>query len=94
MPANVKNSAVATGLEKVSFHSNPKKGNAKEYLNSHTIVLISHTSNIMSIILQVRLQHYVNCELPDVQAGFRKGRGTRDQVANFHCLIEKAREFQ
>ena len=94
MPANVKNSAVATGLENVSFHSNPKKGNAKEYFNSHTIVLISHTSNVMPIILQVRLQHYMNRELPDVQAGFRKGRGTRDQVANFRCLIEKAREFQ
>ena len=76
------NSAVATGLEKVSFHSNPKKGNAKECSNYRTTALISHTSKVILKILQARLQQYVNHELPDVQAGFRKGRGTRDQIAN------------
>ena len=90
----MENSAVATGLEKVSFHSNPKKGNAIECSNYHTIALISHVSKVMLKILQARLQQYVNCELPDVQAGFRKGRGTRDQIANIHWIIEKAREFQ
>ena len=94
MPANLENSAVATGLEKVSFHSNPKKGNAKECSNYCTIALISHASKVMLKILQVRLQQYVNRELPDVQAGFRKGRGTRDQIANIHWIMEKAREFQ
>ena len=94
MPANLENSAVATGLEKVSFHSNPKKGNAKECSDYCTIVLISHTSKVMLKILQARLQQYVNHELPDVQAGFRKGRGTRDQIANICWIIEKAREFQ
>ena len=74
MPANLENSAVATGLEKVSFHSNPKKGNDKECSNHHTIALISHASKVMLKILQARLQQYVNCELPDAQAGFRKGR--------------------
>ena len=82
MPANLENSAVATGLEKVGFHSNPKKGNAKECSNYHIIALISYTNKVMLKILQVRLQQYVNCELPDVQAGSRKGRGTRDQIAN------------
>ena len=77
MPANLENSAVATGLEKVSFHSKSKKGNAKECLNYSTIALISHTSKVMLKILQARLQQYVNRELPDVQAGFRKDRGTR-----------------
>ena len=77
MSANLENSAVATGLEKVSFHSN-----AKEYSNDCTIALISHASKIMLKILQARLQPLVNHELPDVQAGFRKGRGTRDQIAN------------
>ena len=71
-----------------------KKGNAKECLNYHTIALISHTSKVMLKILQVRLQQYVNCELSGVQAAFRKGRGTRDQIANIRCIIEKAREFQ
>ena len=89
MPANLENSALAIGLEKVSFYSSPK-----ECSNYHTIALISHASKVMLKILQARLQQYMNRELPDVQAGFRKGRGTRDQVANFHCLIEKAREFQ
>ena len=72
----------------------PKKGNAKECLNDHTIALISHASKVMLKILQARVQQYVNCELPDVQAGFRKGRGTRDQIANIRWIIEKAREFQ
>ena len=94
MPANLENSVVATGLEKVSFHSNPKKGNAKECSNYHTIALISHASKVMLKILQARLQQYVNCEHSDVQAGFRKGRGTRDQIANVRWIMEKAREFQ
>ena len=71
----------------------PKKGNAKECSNYHTIVLISHASKVMLKILQSRLQQYVNRELPDVQAGFRKCRGTRDLIANIHWIIEKAREF-
>ena len=94
MSANLENSAVATGLEKVSFHSNPKKGNAKECSNYRTIALISHASKVMLKILQARLQQYVNRELADVQAGFRKGRGTRDQIANIRWIMEKAREFQ
>ena len=72
----------------------PKKSNAKEYSNYHTIGLISHAGKVMLKILQARLQQYINCEPPDVQAGFRKGRGTRDQIANIHWVIEKAREFQ
>ena len=72
----------------------PKKGNAKECSNYHTISLISHANTIMLKILQARLQQYVNRELPDVQAGFRKGRGTRDQIANIHWIIEKASELQ
>ena len=72
----------------------PKKGNAKECSNYHTIAFISHASKVMLKILQVRLQQYVNRELSDVQAGFRKGRGTRDQIANIHWIIKKAREFQ
>ena len=71
----------------------PKKGNAKECSNNHTIALISHTSKIMLKILRARLQQYVNCEFPDVQADFRKGRGTRDQIANIPWIIKKAREF-
>ena len=94
MPANLENSAVATGLETVSFISIPKKGNAKECSNYHTIALISHTSKVMLKILQARLQQYVNHEIPDVPAGFRKGRGTRDQIANIRWIMEKAREFQ
>ena len=93
MPANLENSAVATGLEKVSFHPNPK-GNAKECSNYRTIVLISHASKVMLKILQARLQQYMSHELPDAQAGFRKGRGTRDQIASIHWIMEKAREFQ
>ena len=76
------------------FFSIPKKGNAKECSNYCTIALISHTSKVMLKILQARLQQYVNHELLDVQAGFRKGRGTRDQIASIHWIIEKAREFQ
>ena len=94
MPANLKNSAVATGLEKVSFIPVPKKGNAKECSNYCTIALISHASKVMLKIPQARLQPYVNHELPDVQAGFRKGRGTRDQIANICWIIEKARKVQ
>ena len=93
MPANLENSAVAKGLEKVSFHSNPK-GSAKECSNYHTIALISNTSKVMLKILQARLQQDMNCELPDIEAGFRKGRGSRDQIANVHWIIGKAREFQ
>ena len=72
----------------------PKKGNAKEGSNYHTITLISHASKVMLKILQARLQQCMNHELPDVQVGFRKGRGSRDQIANIHWIIEKAREFQ
>ena len=72
----------------------PKKGKAKECSSYHTIGLISHTSKVMLKILQVSLQQYTNCEHPDVQSGFRKGRGTRDQMSNIHWIIEKAREFQ
>ena len=94
MPAHLENSAVATGLERSVFIPIPKKGNAKECSNYCTIALISHTSKVMLKILQDRLQQYVIHELPDVQAGFRKGRGTRDQIANIRSIIEKAREFQ
>ena len=94
MLANLENSAVATGLEKVSFHSNPMKGNVKEYSNYLTIALISHASKVMLTILQTKFQQYVKLELPDLQSGFRKGRGTRDQIANIqHWILEKAREF-
>ena len=94
MPANLENSAVATGLEKVSFHPIPKKGSAKECSNYHTIALISHASKVILKMLQVRLQQNMNQEFPDVQTGFRKGRGTREQIANIRWIIEKAREFQ
>ena len=94
MPANLENSAVATGLERVSFHSNPKERQCKRMFNYCTIALISHASKVMLKILQARLQLYVNCELPDVQAGFRKGKRTRDQIANILWITEKAREFQ
>ena len=82
------------GTGKDQFHSNPKEGNAKECSNYCTIALISHTSKVMLKILQARLQQYLNHELPDVQAGFRKGRGTRDQIANIRYIMKKAREFQ
>ena len=94
MPANLENSAMATGLKKVSFHSNPKKENAKECSNYCTIAFISHASIVMLKILQTRLQQFVNCELPDVQAGFTKGRGTRDQIDNIPWIIKKIRDFQ
>ena len=93
MSANLENSSVATVLEKLSFHSVPKKGSAKKWLNYPTIALISHASKVMLQILQARPQQYVTHEHPDVQAGFRKGRGTRDQIANICWIIEKAREF-
>ena len=93
MPANLENSAVATGLEKVLFIPIPKKDNAKECSNYCTIAFISHTSKVMLKILQARLQQYMNHELSDVQAGFRKGRGTRDQITNICWIIKKAREF-
>ena len=88
MPANLEN------WKKSVFIPIPKKGNAKECSNYHTISIISHASREMLKILQARLQQYVNHELPDVQAEFRKGRGTRDQIANTHWIIKKAREFQ
>ena len=90
MPANLENSAVAIGLEKVSFHSSPK-GNAKECSNYHTISLILHASKVMLKILQARLQQYVNHELPDIQAGFRQGRGISDQIVNIRWIIEKTK---
>ena len=88
MPGNLENSAVATGLEKVHFIPILKKGNAKECSNYRAIALISHASKVMLRILQARLQQYVNYE-SDVQAGFRKGRVTRDQIANIHWIIKK-----
>ena len=94
MLENLENSAVAKGLEKVSFHSNPKERQCKECSNYCTIALISHANKVMLKIPQARLQKYVNRELPDVQAGFRKGRGTRDQIANICWIMEKARELQ
>ena len=94
MPAHLENSAVATGLEKVSFYPNPKERQCQRSSNYHTIALISHASKVMLKILQARLQQYVNHELPDIQAGFRKGKGTRDQIANICWIMEKAREFQ
>ena len=94
MPTNLENSAVAIGLEKVSFLPIPKKSNAKECSNYCTIALISHASKLMLKILQARLQQHVNHELPDVQDGLRKVRGIRDQIANICWIIEKARKFQ
>ena len=85
---------MATGLEKVSFHSNPKERQCQRILKLGTNALISHASKVMLKILQDRLQQYMNYELPDIQAGFRKGRGTRDQIANIRWIIEKARVFQ
>ena len=89
MPANLENSTMATGLEKVSFHSS-----AKECSNYCTIALISHGSKVSLKILQARLQQYVNRELPDVPAEFTEGRGVRDQIANILWIIEKTRKFQ
>ena len=90
VPTNLENSAVATAL----FIPISKKGNAKECSNYHTIALISHAGKVTLKILQARLQQYVNRKLPDVQAGFRKGRGTRDEIANIRWIMEKARDFQ
>ena len=90
------NAAVATGLEKVSFHYSPipKKGNAKKCSNYNTVALFSHASKVVLKVPQARLQQYMNRELPYVQAGFRKGRGCRDEIDNIHCIIRKARKFQ
>ena len=82
MPGNLENSAVVKGLEEVSFHSKPKKGNAKECSNYHTVALISHSSKVMLKILQARLQQYVNWDYQIFELELRKGRGTRDQIAN------------
>ena len=89
MPENLESSAVATGLERLVFIPNPKKSNAKECSKHCIVALISHLSKVLLKILQARLQQYVNRELSDVQAGFRKGRGTRDQIANIYWIIEK-----
>ena len=94
MPENLENTAVATGMEKITFHSSPKEKQCQRMLKLPHMALISQASKVMLKILQARLQQYVNHELPDVQPGFRKGRGTRDQIANIHWIIEKAREFQ
>ena len=94
MPANLENSAVATGLKKINFHFNPKERQCPRMLKlPHNCTHLTHYK-VMLKILQARLQQYVNHELPDVQAGFRKGRGTRDQSANIRWIMEKAREFQ
>ena len=90
----MENSAVATGLEKVSFHSNPKEGQCQRMFKLLHNCTHLHASNVMHKILEVRFQQYVNREFPDVEVGIRKGRGTRNQIANFHWSIEKAREFQ
>ena len=92
MPANLENSAVATGLERSVFIPIPKKDNPKECLNYCTTALISQASKVVLKILQARLRQYMNHELPDAQAGFRKGRGTRDQIANIHWIMEKGPE--
>ena len=94
MSENLEHSAVATGLEKVSFHSNPKEGQCQRMFKLQHNSLILHASKVMLKIFQARLQQYVNRELPDDQAGFRKGGGTRDQIAKICWLMEKAREFQ
>ena len=91
MPANLEYSAVDTGLEKVNFHSNPKERQCQRMFKLPHIALFSLASKVMLKILPVRLQQYVNQELPDIQTGFRKGRGTRDQIANIHWIIGKAR---
>ena len=94
MPAICKTQQWPQNWKRSIFILIPKKGNAKECSNYHTVALISHASKVMPNILQARLQQYVNQEVSDVQAGFRKGRGSRDQIANIHWIIEKAREFQ
>ena len=92
MPGNLENKAVATGQEKSIFIPIPNKGNTKQCSNYHTIALISHATKVILKVLQVRLKQYVNQELPDVQTGLRKDRGTRDQIANICWIIEKARD--
>ena len=94
MPANLENSAVVTGLEKVSFHPNPKERQCQRMLKLLHNWTHSHTSKVILKILQARLQQYMNCERPDVQAGFRKGRGTRDQIANICWIIKKQESFR
>ena len=94
MPANLEKSAVATGLEKVSFHSNPKEGKCQRMYKLTQLQLISHARKVMLKILQVSLQQYMNWELPDVQSRFRKCRGNRGQIANICWIIEKAIEFK
>ena len=94
MSANWKTQEWSQVWKRSVFIPIPKKGNAKECSNYHTIALISHASKVMIKILQARLQQYMNRELPDIQGGFRKGRGTRDQIANIHWIIEKAWKFQ
>ena len=94
MPANLKTQQWPPDWKRTVFIPIPKKGNAKKCSNYCTTALISHTSKVMLKILQARLQQYVNCELPYVQAGFRRGRETRDQIANIRWIIEKGREFQ
>ena len=89
MPENLENSAVTTGLEKVSFHSTSKERQCKGNSNYNIIALITHSSKVMLKILQARLQQFMNHELPDIQGGFRKGRGTRDQITNIHWITEK-----
>ena len=94
MLANLENSAMPQDWKRSIFIPVPKKDNGKECSDYHKIALLSHTSKVMLKILQAGLQRYVNCELPDVQAGFRKGKGTRDQIANIRWIIKKAREFE
>ena len=94
MAAYLENSAVTTGLEKVSFHSNPKERQCQRMFRLRMIAVISYASKVMLQIFQARLQQYMKQELPDVHAGFRKGRETRDQIANIRWIIEKARKFQ
>ena len=91
MPANLENSAVATGLKNVIFHSNLKERQCQESSRDCTIALISHASKVVLKIFQARLQHCMNQELPDIQAGFRKGRGTREQITNICWIIEKSK---
>ena len=93
MTESLENSAGATGLENVSFHSNPKENQCQRMFKLPHICLISHASKVMLKIIQDRLQWYVNSEIPGVQAGFRKSRGTRDQIANIHQIIKKARRI-
>ena len=95
MPATLENAAVATGLEKVGFHSSPKERQRQRMLKLlHNFAFILHTRKVMLKSLRAKLQQYMNWGLPDVQAGFRKGRGTGDQIGNIRWIVEKARKFQ